>query len=259
MDRLINSAKIIRMHILDMIYKAKASHIASCYSVVDILNMLYGSILAIDAKCPNNPNRDYLIMSKGHASAALYATLAYYGFFPIAELASYCKNASRLAGHITTQVPGIEFSTGALGHGLSVACGIALTTCQKVYVIMSDGECDEGAIWEAALFAAHHRLANLTLIIDYNKIQSFGRVEEILNLEPLADKWQAFNWQVVEIDGHHYHELANAFSLKSVLPKVIIAHTIKGKGVSFMENKILWHYRSPDEFQYSQAKQELQA
>ncbi len=257
MNSLDKISKLIRIHILEMIYKAKSSHIASCFSVLDILNILYAKILEIDPKCPNNPNRDYLIMSKGHAAAALYATLAYYHFFPIQELAEYCKNGSRFAGHVATAVPGVEFSTGALGHGLSVACGLALVSKKRVYVIISDGECDEGSIWEAALFAPHHHLYNLTLIIDYNKIQSFGRVDDVLSLEPLVSKWKSFNWQVLEVDGHNYDDLARALTRESILPKVIIAHTIKGKGVSFMENDLVWHYRTPNEKQYEQARKEL--
>ncbi|WP_342220642.1 transketolase [Rickettsiella endosymbiont of Miltochrista miniata] len=257
MDELIQRSKSIRKNILDMIYTARASHIASCFSVVDILNILYAKILDVDQKFPEKLDRDFLIMSKGHAAAALYSTLANYDFFPIQELADFCKNGGRLAGHITANVPGIELSTGALGHGLSVGCGIALASKKKVYIILSDGECDEGSIWEAALFAPHHYLNNLTVIIDYNKIQSFGLINEVLNLEPFANKWRSFNWEVLEVDGHDYVDLDRAFAYQSSLPKVIIAHTIKGKGVSFMENNLLWHYRSPDEAQYNQAQKEL--
>jgi transketolase len=257
MNELILRSKTIRKYILDMIYTAKASHIGSCFSVVDILNILYAKILDVDPKFPGKIDRDFLIMSKGHAAAALYATLAYYDFFPIQELADYCKNGGRLAGHITANVLGIEFSTGALAHGLSVGCGIALASKKKVYIILSDGECDEGSIWEAALFAPHHHLNNLTVIIDYNKIQSFGLINEVLNLEPFANKWRSFNWEVLEIDGHNYDDLYLAFTSQTSLPKVIIAHTIKGKGVSFMENNLIWHYRSPDEIQYDQAQKEL--
>ncbi|MFM2322411.1 MAG: hypothetical protein RLZZ225_564 [Pseudomonadota bacterium] len=257
MNSLGKTAKSIRIHILEMIYKAKSSHIASCFSAVDILNILYAKILEIDPKYPSNPNRDYLIMSKGHAAAALYSTLAHYNFFPIDELFKYCKNGSQFAGHVTTAVPGVEFSTGALGHGLSVACGLALASKKRVYVIISDGECDEGSIWEAALFAPYHHLHNLTLIIDYNKIQSFGRVNDVLSLEPLVSKWKSFNWQVLEVDGHNYDNLERALTCESVLPTVIIAHTVKGKGVSFMENDLVWHYRTPDAKQYEQARKEL--
>lgn len=253
----LQKANTIRMHILDMIYSAQASHIGSCFSVVDILNCLYGKILQVDPRFPNHPDRDYLIMSKGHAAAALYATLACYDFFPIQTLSTFYKNAGIFPGHVSAAVPGIEFSTGALGHGLSVACGIALASKKRVYVIISDGECDEGSIWEAALFAPYHQLTNLTLIIDYNKIQSFGRVEAVLNLEPLANKWKAFNWQVVEVDGHNYEELESALSAEFLLPNVVIAHTVKGKGVSFMEDDLIWHYRSPNKQQYHQARHEL--
>ena len=257
MKELIQRSKSIRQSILDMIYTTRASHIGSCFSVVDILNILYARILDVDAKFPKKPDRDFLIMSKGHAAAALYSTLAYYDFIPIQELTDYCKNGGRLAGHITANVPGIELSTGALGHGLSVGCGIAFASKKKVYIILSDGECDEGSIWEAVLFAPHHYLKNLTVIIDYNKIQSFGLIDEVLNLEPFANKWRSFNWEVLEVDGHNYADLDQAFAYQSSLPKVIIAHTIKGKGVSFMENNLLWHYRSPNDTQYKQAQKEL--
>jgi transketolase len=251
-------AKEIRQLILHMIFEAKASHIGSCFSVVDILNFLYGECLDVNPQRIQDPNRDYTIMSKGHAAAALYATLAYYQFFPKEQLKTYCQNGSKLAGHVTALTPGVEFSTGALGHGLSVACGLALATKKNVYVIQSDGECDEGSIWEAALFAAHHNLKNLTLIIDYNKIQSFGLVEEVLKLESLADKWIAFNWDVLEIDGHNYNDLRIALNKTSQKPKVIIAHTVKGKGVSFMENELVWHYKFPTLEQYHIALTELQ-
>lgn len=257
MNELILRSKAIRKSILDMIFTTKSSHIGSCFSIVDILNILYAKILEVDPKFSKKLDRDFFIMSKGHAAAALYSTLAYYGFIPLQELAEYCVNGGRLAGHITANVPGVELSTGALGHGLSVGCGIALATNKNVYVILSDGECDEGAIWEAALFAPHHHLKNLTVVIDYNKIQSFGLINQVLNLEPFASKWKAFNWEVLEVDGHNYKELDQAFTYQTSLPKVIIAHTIKGKGVGFMENNLLWHYRSPDEEQYNQAYQEL--
>jgi transketolase len=257
MSELIQRSKAIRKNILDMIYTTRASHIGSCFSVVDILNILYAKILDVDPKFPEKFDRDFLIMSKGHAAAALYSALAHYNFIPFHELADYCKNGGRLAGHITANVPGIELSTGALGHGLSVGCGIALATKKKVYIILSDGECDEGSIWEAALFAPHHHLNNLTVVIDYNKIQSFGLINEVLNLEPLAKKWRSFNWEVLEVDGHNYNDLYTAFTYQTNLPKVIIAHTIKGKGISFMENNLAWHYRSPDEIQYDQALKEL--
>jgi transketolase len=257
MNELIQRSKEIRKNILNMIYAARASHIGSCFSVVDILNILYAKILDVDPKNPKRPDRDYLIMSKGHAAAALYATLATYQFISLHELKDYCRNGSRLAGHITVKVPGVELSTGALGHGLSVGCGIALASKKKVYIILSDGECDEGSIWEAALFAPHHLLKNLTVIIDYNKIQSFGYIQQVLNLESLVSKWRAFNWDVIEIDGHNYADLYGAFTHRNNLPKAIIAHTIKGKGVSFMEDNLTWHYHSPNATQYDQAYQEL--
>jgi transketolase len=255
-------ARDIRLLILEMITKAKASHIGSCYSIIEILVSLYGRGLRSEG--PSNPLNDpkfvdYVLISKGHASAACYATLAYYGYFNLEELSTYCADGSRLAGHVTKTVPGVHFSSGALGHALPVACGVAIAAPEnKIYVVASDGECNEGSTWEAALFAGAKKLKNLTLIIDYNKIQSFGSVDEIMPLEPLADKWRAFHWEVVEVDGHDTNALAKAYSSSSsAQPKVIIAHTVKGKGVSFMENNLKWHYSSPNAEEFEIAKQEI--
>jgi transketolase len=217
---------------------------------------------------PNNPSwtgRDYFILSKGHASAALYATLAYSGFFPISDLDSYYQNGSNFPGHPTKGcVPGVEVSTGSLGHGLGVGCGIAaaaqMNTASRVFVLLSDGELDEGSVWEAILFAGARRLDNLIAIVDYNKIQSFGRVENVLTLEPIEEKFKAFGWATVRLDGNSIDELTNLFSSEfmcSKKPKVIIADTVKGKGVSFMENELKWHYNSPSEIEYEKAMAEL--
>ena len=256
----------IRAHVLRMTHRAKSAHVGASLSMADLVAVLYGNILRIDPTRPNWPERDRFILSKGHACAALYAVLAEIGFFPLEYLETYCKDGSHLAGHAThTGVPGVEVSTGSLGHGLSIACGMALAGKQdgrpyRIFTVLSDGECDEGSIWEAVLFAPHHHLDNLVAIVDYKKIQSLGRVEEVLDLEPLADKWKAFGWSVMEINGHDLKQIYQV--LKTVpfepgRPSCIIAHTVKGKGVSFMEDKLAWHYQQPDVEQLQQALIEL--
>jgi transketolase len=255
----------IRLEILKMITRAKAGHIGSNFSIVDILTVLYNDVLKFDSKRPNLPSRDRFILSKGHACAALYATLAEKGFFPKPWLKKFYLEGGKLAGHATHTVPGIEVSTGALGHGLPLACGMALCAKRdhkswRVFCIISDGEMDEGSVWEALLFAAHHKLDNLILIIDYNKIQALGNTNEILNLEPLAEKLRAFNWTVSEIDGHNFDEIKEALTstpFKKYSPSCVIAHTIKGKGVSFMENKLLWHYRCPNDEELKKARKKI--
>ena len=256
----------IRVSTLNMVHKASASHVGSCLSIADILAVLYGQILNIDPDNPKLPERDRLILSKGHSAAILYATLAECGFFPKEWLDTYCQDGSPLTGHVSHHVPGIEVSTGSLGHGLPIGCGMALAGKRdnqpyRVFVIVSDGELDEGSNWEPILFAPQHQLDNLVVIVDYNKIQSFGTVKAILDLEPLADKWKAFRWAVREIDGHNHQQIED--TLKSVpfetgKPSVIIAHTTKGKGVSFMENQLAWHYKSPNAEQLAQALAEIE-
>ena len=228
-------SKKIRANSLRMVSVSNSSHIGSCLSVADILAVLFTNILKIFPKDPKNLNRDRLIFSKGHASAIYYAALAESGFFDVKKLKNFCKNNSNLFGHVTKKnIPGVEFSTGSLGHGLPVASGIAFSLKKKkrknkVYCIISDGECDEGSTWESALFSSHHKLNNLTVIIDYNKIQSFGKVSKILNLNPLVKKWKSFNWDVKEVDGHSHSDLINTLIKQNQnKPKVIIAHTIKG-------------------------------
>jgi len=248
-----------------MVHHANTSHIGSCFSMADILAVLYGGILRVDPDRPEWPDRDRFILSKGHAAAAVYATLAERGFFPKEWLEKYCDDDSPLMGHINHKVPGVEVSTGSLGHGLPIGCGMALAGKEKknpfrVFVLLSDGEMDEGSNWESILFASHHRLDNLTAIVDYNKIQSFGRVKDVLELEPLAAKWNAFNWAVKEIDGHDLQEIKeilSAIPFEKGRPSVIIAHTVKGKGVSFMEDQLAWHYKSPDDEQLEQALAEV--
>jgi transketolase len=256
----------IRRHTLRMIHKAKASHIGSCFSMADVLAVLYGGVLRLDPLRPDWAERDRCIVSKGHAAAAVYAALAERGFFPVELLDTYCGDGSPLPGHVTHYgVPGVEVSSGSLGHGLPVACGMALAGKRgrqfyRIFALLSDGECDEGSVWEAALFAPQHRLDNLVVIVDYNKIQSFGTVKEVLDLEPFADKWRAFGWSVREIDGHDHAALLDA--LMSVpftadKPSLLLAHTVKGKGVSFMEDRLAWHYQSPSAEQLEAALAEM--
>jgi transketolase len=255
----------IRAHALRMAHLANASHIGSSLSMADILSVLYTRVLRVDHKRPDWPERDRLIVSKGHGAAILYAALAEREFFPLEWLKDYCKDGSKLLGHVSHHVPGVEVSTGSLGHGLPVGCGIALAAKReghsiRTFVILSDGELDEGSNWEAILFAGHNRLDNLVAIVDYNKIQSFGRVRDILDLDPLPAKWAAFRWHSIEIDGHDLSQLEEALTRippEPGKPTAIIAHTVKGKGVSFMEDRLEWHYRSPDKEQLERALGEL--
>jgi transketolase len=260
-------ARRIRRQCILMTHRANASHIGSCLSAVDILATLYGRVLRYDPHRPDWPDRDRFILSKGHACAALYAVLAECGFFPRDWLETYYQNGAHLAGHATHKgVPGVEVSTGSLGHGLSLATGMALAAQRdgrpsRAFVVVSDGECDEGSTWEAALFAPHHRLDNLIVIIDYNKIQSLGRVKEVIDLDPLAEKWRAFGWATREIDGHNLKALDDALShlpCEPGRPTCVVAHTVKGKGVSFMEDKLQWHYTAPKGDELTQALAELE-
>lgn len=266
LTRLAGLARTIRLEALKMVHSSGASHIGSSFSMAELLAVLYGKVLRVDPEKPDWPERDRFILSKGHGCAGLYAALAEKGFFPRDWLASFYKDGGRLPGHATYGIPGIEVSTGSLGHGLAIATGMACAGRRqarsfRVFVLLSDGECDEGSTWEAAMFAGHHRLQNLLAIIDYNKIQSLGSVAEVLGLEPFAAKWRSFGWAVKEIDGHNLAQVVEA--LEGVpeagnRPTCIIAHTIKGKGVSFMEGNILWHYRSPDAAEYRKALAELE-
>lgn len=255
----------IRRKVIDMTSISGASHVGSGLSIADILAVLYGQILNVDPDNIENPERDRFILSKGHAAAALYAALSEVGFLSDEEVLTHCGDGSRLMGHASHHLPGVEFSTGSLGHGLPVGGGMALADKldkknRKTVVLLSDGECDEGSNWEAIMFAAHHKLKNLLAIIDYNKIQSLKSTHETLDLEPFTDKWTAFGWAVIEVDGHDHSALQSAFSAatdKDGKPQVVICHTTKGKGVSFMENSVLWHYRSPKGEEYDAAIAEL--
>jgi transketolase len=244
----------IRRHGIEMTHLSGGSHIGSILSVADIIAVLYNDIAHVNPNVPNMPNRDRIILSKGHAGAAIYAALAEKGFFDIELLKTHYQNGSVLSGHVSHKgVPGVEISTGSLGHGLSIGAGMAYVAKKDlkshyVYVILGDGENDEGAVWEAALISNHFKLDNLIAIIDYNKMQSLDFVENTISLAPLADKWKAFGWNVIEIDGHNHNELRTAYQSAKInkgKPSIILANTIKGKGISFMENDILWHYRFP--------------
>ncbi|MCW5937022.1 MAG: transketolase [Fimbriimonadaceae bacterium] len=255
----------LRRHVVRMTHLGKSSHVGACLSMADIVAVLYGEVLRLKPDEPKWAGRDRFILSKGHAGACVYAALAETGFFPLETLATHYQDGSILSGHVSHKgIPGVELSTGSLGHGLGVAAGMAYgakldSLAWRTFALLSDGECDEGSNWEAILFAGHHRLSNLVAVIDYNKIQSLKPVSETLELEPFADKWRAFHWEVVECDGHDHDALKRAFAVESERPKVVIAHTIKGKGVSFMENTVLWHYRTPQGEEYEAALKELGA
>lgn len=257
----------IRRHALRMTSHGGSSHIGSVLSMADIMAVLYGLVLNIDPGRPDWEERDRFILSKGHAGAGVYAALAETGFIPVKRLEEHYQDGSQLSGHVSHKgIPGVELSTGSLGHGLPVGAGMAFAARQdgkahRVFVLLSDGECDEGSNWEAILFAPHHRLSNLVAIVDYNKLQSIKPVAKTLALEPFAEKWRAFGWAVREVDGHDHQALGGALSeapFADGKPSCIIAHTIKGKGVSFMENNVLWHYRSADENELAAALKELE-
>ncbi len=258
-------AKKLRRHVVNMTNRGKSAHVGSTLSMADIIAVLYTDVLNVDPATPDHPDRDRFILSKGHAGACVYAALAERGFFSTDVLETHYQDGSKLSGHVSHKgVPGVELSTGSLGHGLPVAAGMAYAAKlaggkHRVVVVMSDGECDEGSNWEAILFAAHHGLSNLTAIVDYNKIQSLATVSETLNLEPFRDKWVSFGWDVCEVDGHDHADLKRAMGTPHPeRPSVVIAHTIKGKGVSFMENTVLWHYRTPQGDELDAALEELE-
>ena len=255
----------LRRHVVRMCGSGGSSHVGSCLSTADIIAVLYGEVLRVDPANPTWPERDRFILSKGHAGACVYAALAERDFFPLEVLDRHYRNGSRLSGHVSHKgVPGVELSTGSLGHGLGVGSGMAMQLRrtggrQRVYAVLSDGECDEGSTWEAALFAAHHRLSNLCAVIDYNKLQSLAPVSETLGLEPFALKWRAFGWTALQVDGHDHEALKLAFAeaARSERPTCILADTIKGRGVSFMEDQVLWHYRAPRGAELEAALREL--
>jgi transketolase len=239
-----------------MVFSAKSSHIASALSIVDIVSVLYGATIK---------QSDKFILSKGHACIAVYGALAEIGILDKAELESFGKDFSRLMAHISHHAPGVEFSTGSLGHGLPFGAGKAmaarlLNKASRVFVLLSDGELAEGSNWEAINFASHHKLSNLLAIVDYNKLQSLGLVEDILSVEPISDRFKSFGWDAIEVDGHdhkHMIETLESWSADSDRPTAIIAHTIKGKGISFMENNLEWHYRPPNDEEFHKALSEV--
>ena len=258
-------SKELRRIVVDIIAVQRRGHLGPAMSTIDILRVLYDGFLKYRPDEPDWEERDRFILSKGHAAAALYAILAYKGVIDESLLQTYGKKGSLLEEHPSPQIPGVEAATGSLGHGLPIGTGMALSAkiMQKgfrVFVLMSDGECNEGTVWEAAMFAAKKQLGNLCGIVDFNKWQATGRSQDVLALEPLVDKWKSFGWIVHEIDGHDHGQVEK--TLKTVseqqnLPTMIVAHTVKGKGISFMEDDNNWHYRTPTEEEVQQAKNEL--
>jgi transketolase len=259
-------ARRIRIHALRMTSVGGGSHIGAILSCADILAVLYGCVLNLNPENPKAADRDRFVLSKGHACAGVYAALAERGFFSIEKLDTHYQDGSNLCGHISHRVPGVEVSTGALGHGLPIACGMAYAAkmagaTHRVFALLGDGECDEGSVWEAALFAGHHGLDNLTVIVDYNRIQGIAPICDVLELAPFADKWTSFRWSVRETDGHNTEDLLSALSMAPFIPgrpSCVLAHTTKGKGVSFMENTVLWHYRIPKGAEFEAALRELE-
>ena len=258
-------ARKIRGRVLDLAHKAKVAHLASALSSVDILAVLFWKILKIDPKNPKWEDRDRFILSKGHAAMALYSTLAFKGFIPNEMLDTFGNDGTSLAEHPDMGINGVEAATGSLGHGLPLGIGMALASRirkknYRVFALMSDGECNEGSVWEAAMFAPAHQLDNVTAIIDFNKWQATGRSTEIMALEPLAAKWKSFGWSTYEIGGNNVKEIfevLNNIPDGSGKPVAVIAHTTKGKGVSFMEDDNNWHYKAPNAEELSKAKKEL--
>ena len=262
-------AWLIRRNGLEMSHLSRGSHIGSVFSVAEIIAVLYTRVLRVDPKRPDWPERDRMVLSKGHAGSAVYAALAETGFFPVETLKTHYGNGSVLSGHVSHKgVPGVEVSTGSLGHGLGISAGLALGAKMdgaqwRTYTVMGDGECDEGSVWESALQAAQFGLDRLIAVVDYNHMQSLTTVEKTLRLEPFEQKWRDFGWNAMSTDGHSIDALTDAFEWArgqagSGKPSVILAHTTKGKGVSFMENNILWHYRTPQGEEYEAALRELE-
>jgi len=246
-----------------MMHYSKSSHKGACISIVEILYILYFDILNIDPNHPQKPDRDIFILSKAHASAALYATLAHRGFFPIEWLDHYYIDDGILPGHLDMNAaPGVECSAGSLGHGLSIGLGIAIARAIRkepgqIYVLLGDGECNEGSVWEAIMLASTLKIKNLTAIVDYNHLQGMGR--EVINQTNLSERFKAFGWNSIDVDGNDLASLKQAIpGVEQASPFAIIAHTIKGKGVSFMEDRLEWHYKSPNDEEYVAALAELE-
>ncbi|HHY46282.1 MAG TPA: transketolase [Firmicutes bacterium] len=259
-------ARRVRRHIVTMIHNSRAGHPGGSLSSVEILVSLFFKVMRVSPEEPGWPERDRFVLSKGHASAALYAVLAERGFFPTSELLTFDAIDSRLQGHVDmTKTPGVDMSTGSLGQGLSAACGMAVGAKIggrqfRVYCLLGDGETQEGQVWEAAMFAGNRGLDNLTAIVDYNKLQLVAPIAQIMPLEPYTDKWRSFGWSVIEVDGHDFEQLLGAFHRARDtrgVPTVIIAHTVKGKGVSFMEGQVKWHSRPTTDEEFRQAIREI--
>jgi len=253
----------IRQIILEQSKRAHVGHIGSALSVTEILAALYGSVLQISD--PDDPERDRFILSKGHSSLALYAALFLKGWISEANLNTYCGDGTLLGVHPEFAQRGIDFCSGSLGQGLPIGAGAALAarmqhSARRVFVLVSDAECNEGSLWEAVMFAAHHKLSNLVAIVDLNGQQALGYTDQVLDLNPLAERWRTFGWDVHEVDGHNVFELVNTSSNLNTLtgdPHVLIAHTVFGKGVSYMENKIKWHYWPMSDDEFRQALKEI--
>ncbi len=263
----ITAAKV-RMGIIEGVYNAKAGHPGGSLSVADTLTYLYMARMNIDPDDPAMPDRDRLVLSKGHTAPALYSVLAHRGYFPVEELKTLRKIGSRLQGHpVLGKIPGVDMSTGSLGQGVSAACGMALSgkisnETYRVYAILGDGELEEGQVWESAMFAAHYQLDNLVYVVDNNNLQIDGPITQVMNPYPIDDKFAAFGWHVIKINGHDFDEIEKAFNEAETVanqPTVIIQKTTKGKGVSFMENSVEWHGKAPNEEQYNIAMSDLQA
>lgn len=266
LGHLTKTARQIRRHLINMSHAGKAPHLGSALSTVEILVALYWEVANISPETASHPNRDRVILSKGHAAAALYAVLAERGFIPVSQLSTYAQAGSSLPEQMSPNcIPGVEAATGSLGHGLPMGLGMALAgkiqdQDYQTWVVLSDGECNEGSVWEAAMTAPAFQLNRVTVIVDYNGWQATGRSNEILNLAPLAEKWKAFGWAVTEIDGHNFSELVTAMQQgmgTTQQPSAIIANTVKGRGISFMEDDNNWHYRIPNPTEVENALAEL--
>lgn len=262
----IDAAKV-RLGIIEGVHAAKAGHPGGSLSCADLLTYLYTHRMNVDPKNPKDPNRDRLVLSKGHSAPALYATLALRGFFPMEEMKTLRKIGSRLQGHPDIKTPGIDMSTGSLGQGISVACGMALSakiTCDsyKVFAVLGDGEIEEGEVWEAAMFAAHYKLDNLVAVVDNNGLQIDGKVSEVMSPYPIDEKFEAFGWHVININAHDFNEMEKAFNEAETVmqkPTMIVMRSTKGKGVSYMENSVDWHGKAPNDEEYEIAVKEIKA
>ncbi len=262
------AATKVRMGVIEGVFNAKAGHPGGSLSVADTLTYLYMHRMNVDPANPDWAERDRLVLSKGHTAPALYACLAHKGFFPVEELKTLRKIDSRLQGHpVRGKVPGVDMSTGSLGQGISAACGMALSAklsgdSYKVYTVLGDGEIQEGQVWEAAMFAAHYKLDNLTAVVDNNGLQIDGSIADVMSPYPIDEKFRAFGWHVICIDGHDMEAIDKAFAEADTIegkPTVIIQKSVKGKGVSFMENQCGWHGKAPNAEEYAKAMEELNA